>query len=143
VKRLTHGHRASSKYDDSHVLVLSPAVEYPAPETLKRLEHEIFSQRKPTTGLGCSPLAITEHWNRTVLVLEDPGGVPLDQLLDQPLDLVFALRLGVGLSGVIDRLHGRGIIHKDIKPANVLADRLTSRCWLTGFGLTSRLPRHR
>ncbi|MBV8417683.1 MAG: serine/threonine-protein kinase PknK, partial [Verrucomicrobia bacterium] len=89
------------------------------------------------------PIGITHHRDRTVLVLEDPGGVPLDQLLGQPLDLVFALRLAVGLSGVIDRLHERGIIHKDIKPANVLANPLTGRCWLTGFGLTSRLPRHR
>ena len=78
-----------------------------------------------------------------MLVLEDPGGVPLDQLLGQPLDLVLALRLAIDLSGVMDRLHERGIIHKDIKPANVLANPLTGSCWLTGFGLTSRLPWHR
>jgi serine/threonine protein kinase len=136
-------YRGRSEHNDAQILVLSPAAAYPAPETLERLEHEYSLRNELESAWAARPLAITEHRNRTVLVLEDPGGVPLDQLLDRPLDLVFGLRLAVGLSGVIDRLHQRGIIHKDIKPANVLANPLTGRCWLTGFGLASRLPRHR
>ena len=33
-------YRGSREHDDSQILVLSPAMEYTAPETLKRLEHE-------------------------------------------------------------------------------------------------------
>ena len=33
-------YRGKNKGDNPHVLVLSPVAEYPAPETLKRLEHE-------------------------------------------------------------------------------------------------------
>ena len=43
----------------------------------------------------------------------------------------------------IGHLHQRGIIHKDIKPANVLVNSVTGQCWLTGFGIASRLPRER
>ncbi|MBV9878393.1 MAG: AAA family ATPase [Verrucomicrobia bacterium] len=136
-------YRGSSEYRDSHILVLSPAVEYPAPETLKRLEHEYSLRKELESAWAARPIEITHHWNRTVLVSEDPGGVPLDQLLGQPLELAFALRLAVDLSGVIDRLHQRGIIHKDIKPANVLANPHTGGCWLKGFGIASRLPRER
>jgi PAS domain S-box-containing protein len=136
-------YRGSSEHDRSQILVLSPAVEYPAPETLKRLEHEYSLREELESTWAARPIAIAQHWNRTVLVLEDPGGVPLDQLLGQPLQVAFALRLAIGLSGVINRLHQRGIIHKDIKPANVLADPLTGRCWLKGFGIASRLPRER
>jgi serine/threonine protein kinase len=75
--------------------------------------------------------------------LEDPGGVLLDQLLNQPLDLAFSLRLAIGLSTAIDQLHQRGIIHKDIKPANVLVNFVTGQCWLWGFLIASRLPRER
>src|SRR5262249_33550160 len=89
------------------------------------------------------PIAIARHWGRTVLVLEDPGGVPLDQLLGQPLDLAFSLRLAVGLSSAINRLHQRGIIHKDIKPANFLVSSVAGRCWLKWFGIASGLPRER
>jgi serine/threonine protein kinase len=51
-----------------------------------------------------------------VLVLEDPGGVPLDQWLGQPLDLAGWLRMAINLSAAVAQLHQRGIIHKDIKP---------------------------
>jgi serine/threonine protein kinase len=53
------------------------------------------------------------------------------------------LRLAIGLSSAIDQLHQRDVIHKDIKPANVLVDSLTGQCWLIGFGIASRLPRER
>ena len=38
-------------------------------------------------------------------------------------------------------MHERGLIHKDIKPANILVDAASGGVWLTGFGIASRLPR--
>jgi PAS domain S-box-containing protein len=137
---LYHGWSAD---DSSQILVLSPVAEYPAPEILKRLEHEYALREELDPAWAARPIEIARHWDRTVLVLEDPGGVPLDQLLGGPLDLAFSLRVAVGLSSVIDRLHQRGIIHKDIKPANVLVNSVSGRCWLKGFGIASRLPRER
>ncbi|MBV8587043.1 MAG: AAA family ATPase, partial [Verrucomicrobia bacterium] len=116
---------------------------YPAAETLKRLEHEYSLREELDSAWAARPIAITRHWDRPVLVLENPGGVPLDQLLGQPFDLAFSLRLATNLSSAIDRLHQRGIIHKDIKPANVLVNSATGQCWLKGFGIASRLLRER
>src|SRR5208283_3009572 len=59
------------------------------------------------------------------------------------LDLGFCLRVGVSLADAIGHLHRRGIVHKDIKPANVLVDSATGQVWLMGFGIASRLPRER
>ena len=61
----------------------------------------------------------------------------------QPMEIGQFLRLAVALSGALGQLHGRGLIHKDIKPANVLVDSATGRVRLTGFGIASRLPRER
>src|SRR5260370_21681088 len=88
-------------------------------------------------------MAMDRHCDRTVLVLEDPGGVPLDRLLGQPFNVAFSLRLAISLSAAIGHLHQRAVIHKDIKPANVLVNSDTGECWLSGFGLASRLPRER
>jgi serine/threonine protein kinase len=114
-----------------------------SPESLKRLEHEYSLREELDPTWAARPIAIARHWDRPVLVLEDPGGVPLDQLLGQPLDLALSLRLAIGLSIAIDHLHQRDIIHKDIKPTNVLVNSVTGQCWLIGFGTASRLPRER
>ena len=53
------------------------------------------------------------------------------------------LRLAIALSAALGRSHQRGLIHKDLKPSNVLVNSSTSEVWLTGFGIASRLPRER
>ncbi len=75
------------------------------------------------------------------LVLEDPGGTPLDQLLGRPLEISHFLRIAISLAGALRHVHERGLVHKDIKPANILVDATSGGVWLTGFGIASRLPR--
>jgi PAS domain S-box-containing protein len=127
----------------SRVLVLSPVAEHPAPEILKWLEHAYSLREELDPTWAARPIGIARHWDRSVLILEDPGGVPLDQLPGRPLDLAYWLRLAIGLSTAIGHLHQRGIIHKDIKPANILVNPVTSQCWLRGFLIASRLRRER
>ena len=78
-----------------------------------------------------------------MLVLEDPGGEPLERLVGGPMELRQFLRLAIGLSAALGRVHQRGLIHKDIKPANALVNASTGQVWLTGFGIASRLARER
>ena len=134
-------YRGRSQDSPTRILVLSPVAEHPAPETLKRLEYECSLREALDIEWSARPIAVSHHLDRPVLVSEDPGGIPLDRLLDRPLELGLFLRLAVSLAATIDRLHERGLIHKDIKPANVLADTVTCRCWLRGFGIVSQLPR--
>ena len=136
-------YRGRSKDDGSKVLVVSPVTEYPAPEILKWQEHAYSLREALDPAWAARPMAIARHWDRTVLVLEDPGGEPLDQLLGQPLELGLFLRLAIGLSRAVGQLHQSGIIHKDIKPGNVLVNSVTGQCWLRGFGFASRSPRER
>ena len=123
--------------------MLAPAREGAGPESLKRLEHEYSFKAELDPAWAARPIAITFHWNRPVLVLEDPGGIPLDQLLGQASDLGSSLRRAISLAIAIGHLHFRGIVHKDIKPANVLVDSAHDKAWLMGFGIASRLPRER
>jgi hypothetical protein len=105
-------YRGRSKGDPSQVLVISPLAEYPAPGILKWLEHAYSLREELDPTWAARPIAITRHWDRTVLVLEDPGGVPLDQLPGQPLNVAFALRLAISLSTAIGQLHQRGFLWK-------------------------------
>ena len=61
------------------------------------------------------------------LVLEDPGGEPLDRLLGRPMDVSQFLRIAIPLAAALGQVHARGLIHKDIKPANILVDAQAAR----------------
>src|SRR5882762_5892098 len=125
------------------ILLLGAVCEHPAPATLKRLEHEYALERELRSAWAAQPIALTEHQGRTTLVLEDPGGEPLDGLLRAPMELGLFLRVAVGLAVALRQLHAQGIIHKDIKPANLLVNTATGGVWLMGFGIASRLRRER
>ena len=128
------------------LLVVAPTAEQPLPQSLRRLEHEYSLAAELEPAWAAKPLALTRHEGRTILVLADPGGEPLDRVLErnreQPLDLARLLRLAINLATALGHAHQRGLIHKDVKPENVLVDD-AGHVWLTGFGIASRLPRER
>src|SRR5258708_399365 len=125
------------------ILCLRSVLEPPAPAAIKRPGHEYSLASELCSAWAARPVALTEHQGRTTLVLEGPGGEPLDGLLRAPMELGLFLRVAVGLASALRQLHAQGIIHKDIKPANLLVDTATGRVWLMGFGIASRLRRER
>jgi serine/threonine protein kinase len=135
--------RSVQKGELSPLLVVTPALAQPAPATLMRLEHAYALRDELDAAWAARPLALTYHQGRLTLLLDDPGGELLARLLDHPWDLTPWLRVAIGLAIALSALHRRGLIHKDIKPANILANVATGAVWLTGFGLASRLPRAR
>jgi serine/threonine protein kinase len=140
---LCRGWRDDGDGDRKAVLAVLFASEHPPPGLVDRLAHEYGLRDELDGRSAVRPLALVREHGRTVLLLEDPGGEPLDRLLGQPMETGRFLRLATGLSVALRQLHERGLIHKDIKPANVLVDFATGQVWLTGFGIASRLPRER
>jgi PAS domain S-box-containing protein len=110
---------------------------------VKRLEHEYALKAELDADWSVRPVALTHYDRGMALVLEDPGGEPLDRLLGRPLEVSHFLRIAIPLVGALRRVHERGLIHRDIKPANILVDAAGGGVWLTGFGIASRLPRER
>jgi PAS domain S-box-containing protein len=124
---------------------LAPILLVAAEETslgcVERLQHEYALKAELDADWAARPVALTHYNDRMTLVLEDPGGVPVDRLLGRPLDVSRFLRIAIPLAGALRRVHERGLIHKDIKPTNILVDTASGGVWLTGFGIASRLPR--
>jgi len=111
--------------------------------SLRRLEHEYALRANLDAAWAAHPIDLSRHRNRLALVLKDPGGVVLDQLLDRPLQIREFLPIAISLAGALRQVHEQGLIHKDINPANILVDTASSCVRLTGFGIASRLPRER
>ncbi|MGF6755724.1 PAS domain S-box protein [Paraburkholderia sp. GAS42] len=81
--------------------------------------------------------------DRIVLVPEDSSYKLLDGLLDAPMDSGTFLRLAIGIASALAKVHRSGLVHKDVKPANILVNPDSGEARLTGFGLASRLTRER
>ena len=129
-------HRARQRNNSVAVLALVTN----RPTLIKRLEHEYALADELDSSWAARPLALVRDNGSATLVLEDNGAEPLDRLLNKRLDPNQFLRLAISLTAVVGQVHRRGLIHKDIKPANMLVD-AAGNVRLTGFGIASRLPR--
>src|SRR3981189_2890813 len=121
------------------VLAVLPAAEHPTPVTLDRLAREYELKDELDGSWAVRPLELVRERGRTMLVLEDTGSEPLHRLLGPPLEARRFLHLAIAIAEALTR----GLVHKDIKPANILVNRTTGGVRFTGFGIASRLPRER
>src|SRR3982075_2760501 len=137
--------RGESHADGNRAAVLAvlPAAEHPTPATLDRLAREYGLKDELDGAWAVRPLALVRERGRTMLVLEDSRSEPLERLLGAPMEVRGFLRLAIAIPAGLQQGHRRGLVHKDIKPANILVNRTTGEVKLTGFGIASRLPRGR
>ncbi|MET4198743.1 AAA family ATPase, partial [Bradyrhizobium sp. LA6.12] len=141
---LSRGWRLDDNGNRLAVLLDARAVDRPSRSRLDRLAHELSLKDELDAAWAVRPLKVERGSGRTMLlVLEDPGGEPLARLLGSPMDVGGFLALAIGAATAIGKLHQRGLIHKDIKPANIVVHCADGHVRLTGFGIASRLSRER
>jgi hypothetical protein len=109
-------YRGRQHRNPSPVLAIALTAEHPSPESLRRLEHEYSLAAELDPAWAVKPLALTRHEGRTILILKDPGGEPLDRILERdqgpPLDLTRFLHIAIGLTAALGQVHRHGLIHK-------------------------------
>jgi PAS domain S-box-containing protein len=140
---LCRGWRLDDDGVRSAALFVLLAASHPPPATVGRLAHEYGLRDELETSWAAQPLALTSEAGRHALLLDDPGGELLERLMGEPIETQRFLHLAIGIATALDKAHGRGLVHKDIKPANILVDCADGRTRLTGFGIASRLLRER
>jgi PAS domain S-box-containing protein len=137
------GWRLSNEGSSNAVLLVLPIAEHPSALTVERLNHEYGLRDDLNDAWAARPLALVREGGRTMLVLEDVGGQPLERMLGEPMKLERFLHIAIGVAMALGKLHERGLVHKDVKPANILVSDETREVRLTGFGIASRLSRQR
>jgi serine/threonine protein kinase len=125
------------------VLLVSPAADHPSRSNLDRLTHEYELKDELDGAWAVRPLDLVRDVGRTMLVLEDADGEPLERLLGASMEVGRFLGLAIAIAAAVGKLHRRGLVHKNIKPANILVNGATGEVRLTGFGIASRLMRER
>ena len=131
--------------DGLAVVVKTVAADGVGPATRTRLEHEAAVLRR-LEGPSIAPLVASGREGH-LLYLVQPfvEGITLrDRLAAGPLPVADALRVGVDVAAALQAAHEAGVVHLDVKPANVMVDSVTDaggdagalrRAVLVDFGL--------
>lgn len=85
------------------------------------------------------PLEVVQSESGLAIVFADDGMVSLDRLMKRGrLSLAACLTVGARAAEVLAQLHAEGVVHKDIKPSNILVSDDLDRVKITDFGIASR-----
>ena len=81
--------------------------------------------------------AVAEAAGMPFLVMEYVSGRSLQDRLDRdgPLSITEVLRIGMQTAAGLAAAHAQGLVHRDVKPANILLENSVERVRLTDFGL--------
>lgn len=126
--------------DRAPVTLRLPRRSPPTARDLARLQHEYAILRSLAVPGVVAAHALEHHGDRLALVLASPPGEPLDTVLRAGrLPVREALAIAAAVADILVGVHASGIIHKHIKPANLVVRREPLAVHLIGFGLATRL----
>ncbi|WP_437989716.1 AAA family ATPase [Sorangium sp. So ce145] len=139
-------YRARREEDGRPVVLKALRRDHTSPRALGRLQHELEVARALKSPAVVKACGIEPFRDQMTLVLEDFGGRSLDRLLDgdgpmRPMSLERFFPLALRLAAALAELHRHHIIHRDIKPQNLLYNPDTGEVKITDLGIASLSPR--
>ncbi|MEV0585663.1 protein kinase [Nonomuraea sp. NPDC050310] len=101
----------------------------------RRLSREVETMRRARSKFIAEVLDADVTGHRPYIVTRYVPGRPLDEIVkeDGPLDLPALIRLAHGVASALSSVHAVGVIHRDLKPGNVLL--LDGQPVLIDFGI--------
>ncbi|QMS86981.1 AAA family ATPase [Nostoc edaphicum CCNP1411] len=138
----TQVYRAVRECDRLPVVIKLLKREYPTFSELVQFRNQYAIAKNIDIPGIIKPYSLEAYHNGYVLVMEDFGGVSLRQFTQgKTLTLEQFLPIALQLLDTLHQLHQQRIIHKDIKPANILIHPDTKQIKLIDFSIASLLPR--
>ncbi|HEX8537091.1 MAG TPA: AAA family ATPase, partial [Cystobacter sp.] len=115
--------QAVREADGLPVIIKTPMAASPGPLESERYRREfaILQRLRDVRGVA-RPYACERLRERPVLLLEWVRGQPLSESTGQPLEPSRFLSLALSLVSTLGDVHYRNVIHKDIKPSNIMVE---------------------
>ncbi|AFY81978.1 ATP-binding sensor histidine kinase [Oscillatoria acuminata] len=128
--------------DNKFVIIKFFSAQYPTFGELLQFRNQYTIAKNLDIPGIVQPLSLERLGNSYALVMEDWGGLSLSQYCQQQsLNLAEVLDVALQLATILHDLHQQRVIHKDIKPANVLIHPESKQVKLIDFSIASLLPK--
>jgi tetratricopeptide (TPR) repeat protein len=124
-------------------LKVLPAGSSDNEEAIERFKREARTASSLNHPNICTIYGFDEHEGQLYLAMELLDGEPLDSKLSgRPLDMRLMLDIATQVADALDAAHTEGILHRDVKPANIFITRRGS-VKVLDFGLAKLSPEYR
>lgn len=143
-------YRAKRESDQKNVVIKLLREEFPSPTELAQFRNQYAIAKNLDLPEVIQTYSLETHQTGYVLVMEDCGGISLKEEMKQWGDRGMGmtaegiqefLAIAIQLAAALEGLYRHRVIHKDIKPANVLINPATRQIKLIDFSIASLLPR--
>ncbi len=137
-------YRGTRTCDETPVVIKVLRSEYPSFSELVQFRNQYTIAKNLNLPGIIQTYSLEAYQNGYALIVEDFGGISLKEWTgkgETVPSLVEFLRIAIDMSNTLDRLCRDRIIHKDIKPANILINPTTKQIKLIDFSIASLLPR--
>ncbi|HEY9853879.1 MAG TPA: AAA family ATPase [Leptolyngbyaceae cyanobacterium] len=135
-------YRGLEQLQQGPVVIKTLRHEYPSFSELVQFRNQYaIAKNLPISGI-VQPRSLEPYGNGYALVMVDIGGISLRHYIQaSPLTIEQFWPIATQIVDVLHQLHQQRIIHKDIKPANILIQPNTGEIKLIDFSIASLLPR--
>ncbi|MEG4116983.1 AAA family ATPase [Microcoleus sp. N9_B4] len=137
-------YRGTRLCDQKPVAIKVLRNEYPSFSELLHFRNQYTIAKNLNLPGIIQTYSLEPYRNGYALIVEDFGGISLKEWRGKGKtvqSLVDFFQIAIDLSNTLDILYRHRIIHKDIKPANILIDPDTKQVKLIDFSIASLLPR--
>ncbi|OQY54636.1 MAG: hypothetical protein B6247_11075, partial [Candidatus Parabeggiatoa sp. nov. 2] len=135
-------YRATRGIDNQPVVIKFLRNEYPNFEELVQFRNQYTIAKNLELEGIVHPYALENYHNGFALVMEEIGADSLSHYMtDNPLTLTEFFNVALAIVKVLEGLYQNRVIHKDIKPQNILIHPQTKQVKLIDFSIASLLPR--
>ncbi|MEH1926397.1 trifunctional serine/threonine-protein kinase/ATP-binding protein/sensor histidine kinase [Nostoc sp.] len=136
-------YRGYRETDSLPVVIKLLKNHYPSFSELVQFRNQYTIARNLNSPLFIQTYSLEPYQNGYALVMEDFGGISLKEwgTRESLRNLTEFLQIAIALCNTLDILYRERIIHKDIKPANILINPDTKQVKLIDFSIASLLPR--
>ncbi|WP_260446923.1 protein kinase domain-containing protein [Nostoc sp. 2RC] len=141
-------YRGIREQDQKSVVLKLMRSEYPTFAEIAQFRNQyIITKNLDIPGI-IKPYSLDNYRNSYILVMEDFGGISLQkwrlEAKDQKENKISVdefFDIAIKIASILEGLHRDRIIHKDIKPANILINPTTGEIKIIDFSIATLLPR--